>query len=183
MNYWLDISESPEKIVKDDRVEYRLNGELHREDGPAVEFTDGDNKEWWISKEWWINGKRHREDGPAIEWVSGSKLWYQNDKCHREDGPAAEWSNGTKEWWISGQRHREDGPAIEHINGTKEWWINGQRVDDAVQPVVINETVNCHEYKKKLMTNVSWDGKKYVTTAELIREHLRPVYDMLRRGS
>ena len=36
------------------------NGELHREDGHAVEYASG-------SKEWWINGLRHREDGPAIE--------------------------------------------------------------------------------------------------------------------
>jgi hypothetical protein len=27
-----------------------LNGELHREDGPAIEYTKGD-------KEWWLNGK------------------------------------------------------------------------------------------------------------------------------
>ena len=41
-------------------------------------------------------GKLHREDGPAIEWADGDKIWYLNDKRHREDGPAIEWANGYK---------------------------------------------------------------------------------------
>ena len=41
-----------------------LNGKLHREDGPAVEWSNG-------SKEWWLNGELHREDGPAVECVDG----------------------------------------------------------------------------------------------------------------
>ena len=31
-------------------------------------------------KEWRINGKLHREDGPAVEYPDGTKLWYYNDK-------------------------------------------------------------------------------------------------------
>jgi hypothetical protein len=27
-----------------------------------------------------LDGKLHREDGPAIEWADGSKAWYLNDK-------------------------------------------------------------------------------------------------------
>ena len=38
------------------------------------------------SKEWHLNGKLHREDGPAIEYANGSKHWYLNGKLHREDG-------------------------------------------------------------------------------------------------
>lgn len=45
-----------------------LNGNLHREDVPAVEYVDG-------YKSWYIDGKRHRTDGPAIERVDGSKCW------------------------------------------------------------------------------------------------------------
>ncbi len=71
-----------------------LNDKHHREDGPAIEYTDGD-------KEWWLNGKRHREDGPAIEWANGDKRWYLNDKRHREDGPAIEYTDGNKEWWLN----------------------------------------------------------------------------------
>jgi antitoxin component YwqK of YwqJK toxin-antitoxin module len=56
------------------------------------------------TKEWYLNGKLHREDGPAIEYVSGTKMWYLNGKLHREDGPAAEGSGGTKEWWLNGHQ-------------------------------------------------------------------------------
>ena len=68
----------------------------HREDGPAVEYSDGD-------KAWYLNGKRHREDGPAVEYSSGDKAWYLNGQLHREDGPAVEWASGNKFWYLSGQ--------------------------------------------------------------------------------
>ena len=29
---------------------------------------------------WWLNGKLHREDGPAVEWPNGNKEWWLNDK-------------------------------------------------------------------------------------------------------
>lgn len=34
------------------------------------------------------NGKIHREDGPAIEWINGNKHWLLSDRLHRTDGPA-----------------------------------------------------------------------------------------------
>lgn len=33
-------------------------------------------------------GELHREDGPAVEWDDGRKEWFQNDERHRIDGPA-----------------------------------------------------------------------------------------------
>jgi len=54
-------------------------------------------------KHWYLNGQRHREDGPAIECVDGGKLWFLNGQCHREDGPACEYADGTKYWYINGQ--------------------------------------------------------------------------------
>jgi hypothetical protein len=53
--------------------EWYVNGELHREDGPAVEEFNG-------TKCWYINGNRHRIDGPAIEYYDGSECWYINNK-------------------------------------------------------------------------------------------------------
>ena len=53
-------------------------GQLHRTDGPAVEWING-------YKSWYINGKRHREDGPAIEWGDGDKWWYLNDIRYSEE--------------------------------------------------------------------------------------------------
>ena len=32
------------------------------------------------SKSWRLNGKLHREDGPAIEWADGYKFWYLDGK-------------------------------------------------------------------------------------------------------
>jgi hypothetical protein len=105
-------------------IEYRNDkGELHREDGPAVEISDGD-------KAWYLNGKRHRTDGPAFEYPNGDKEWYLNDKRHREDGPAIEWNNGDKFWWINGKLHREDGPACEWNNGSKFWYLNGKEYSE-----------------------------------------------------
>jgi hypothetical protein len=50
----------------------------HREDGPALEYADGD-------KEWWLNGRRHREDGAAIEYANGDKTWYLNNTMYTEE--------------------------------------------------------------------------------------------------
>ena len=55
------------------------------------------------TKQWFLNGERHREDGPAIEYPSGSKWWYLNGKYHREDGPAIEYPNGEKQWYLNGK--------------------------------------------------------------------------------
>ena len=53
---------------------------LHRDNGPAFEFSSG-------SREWWREGKLHRDDGPALEY-NGIKTWYINGDKHRLDGPA-----------------------------------------------------------------------------------------------
>lgn len=54
---------------------------LHREDGPACEYANGD-------KYWFINGLRHREGGPAIEYSDGEKHWYYHGKyikCYSQE--------------------------------------------------------------------------------------------------
>lgn len=96
-------------------------GQLHREDGPAIERPDG-------TKEWWFNDKLHREDGPAVECASGTKFWYQHGSFHREYGPAIEYPDGTKKWFKDSLLHREDGPAIVYCYGDKEWWIDGKQL-------------------------------------------------------
>lgn len=44
----------------------------------------------------------HREDGPAIEYTNGTKCWYRNGLCHREDGPAVEYPDGSCNWYLDG---------------------------------------------------------------------------------
>ena len=55
------------------------------------------------TKRWYLNGELHREDGPAIEGLNGYKSWYLNGKLHREDGPAIEGLDGYKEWYLKGE--------------------------------------------------------------------------------
>jgi len=57
--------------VQTNKTEWRLNGELHRTDGPAVERIGG-------YKEWLINGELHRADGPAVQWANGATEWFLN---------------------------------------------------------------------------------------------------------
>ena len=86
------------------------NNVLHREDGPAIEYSNGD-------KEYYINGQRHRENGPAIDYHDKykeiSKAYYLNGILHRSDGPAIEYVDGLKQYYVNGKLHRIDGPAIE----------------------------------------------------------------------
>lgn len=87
------------------------------------------------TKAWWLRGKLHREDGPAVEYSNGDKEWRLNGQLHRADGPAIEMENGSKFWFLHGLRHREDGPAQMYIHGSKywygiSWWfIRGTRLD------------------------------------------------------
>jgi hypothetical protein len=82
------------------------------------------------SKSWYLNGQRHREDGPAVECANGDKSWYLNGLRHREDGPAVENSVGCKVWYLNGQRHCEDGPAIEYSDGAKGWYLTDERLTE-----------------------------------------------------
>jgi hypothetical protein len=67
--------------------------------GRLLEYDNGD-------KGWYLNGEFHREDGPAFEYADGDKFWYINDKFHRLDGPACEFTEDGKDckvWYINGQ--------------------------------------------------------------------------------
>ncbi len=99
---------------QEDKVYKNADGQLHREDGPAVEYANGEQR-------WYINGKLHRTDGPAIAGNIGTKteyaFWFINGICHREDGPAVECNDGSKFWYINGKLQRVDGPAA----GWADW--------------------------------------------------------------
>lgn len=86
--------------------------------------TDGTRK-WYNTK-----GQLHREDGPAVEYPNGTKSWYIGGKPHREDGPAIEYPDGRKRWYVRGELHREDGPAVEFGSGDKRWYIRGEKLTE-----------------------------------------------------
>ena len=80
--------------------------------------------------EWRLNGKLHREDGPAVELFNGCKSWYLHGQRHREDGPASEYPGRSRSWYIRDERHRMDGPAIELVNGSKFWYFEGHELTE-----------------------------------------------------
>ena len=80
----------------------------------------------WTDK----HGELHRDDGPAVIYQNGEQRWYQHGEPHREDGPAVIWLDGTRFWRQHGKQHRDDGPAIVRANGTQEWWWYGEAVTE-----------------------------------------------------
>ena len=56
------------------------------------------------TKVWCLNGQFHREDGPAIEYFDGTQEWFLNGQWHREDGPAVEYPSGSTAWWLNGKK-------------------------------------------------------------------------------
>jgi hypothetical protein len=55
------------------------------------------------------DGQIHRKDGPAIEYPNGDNYWYLNGYMHREDGPAYENKEcGYKQWYLNGIQYTEE---------------------------------------------------------------------------
>jgi len=52
--------------------------DLHREDGPALEFSNGTNY-------WYQDGEAHRIDGPAVE-SKGDMYWYIEGEVYLKEG-------------------------------------------------------------------------------------------------
>ena len=116
-----------------------LNGALHREDGPAVEYANG-------TKKWYLNGKLHRVDGPAIEFGSNDKFWYPNSELGISDirGGAIL----IRKWYLNGKLHREDGPAVEFDCGSGHWYLHGEKLTE-------------EEFLSRTAKTIVIDGIKY----------------------
>jgi|JI9StandDraft_1071089.scaffolds.fasta_scaffold305099_1 hypothetical protein len=69
----LNIETAPRVIGNKSIKTWCKDGDYHRTDSPAIEWSDG-------SKEWWVEGKYHRLDGPAVELANGLKHWYLEDQ-------------------------------------------------------------------------------------------------------
>ena len=70
--------------------------------------------------EWFLNGLRHREDGPAVERTNGQKEWFLKGVHHRENGPAIEYANGDKSWYIEHINYTESEYTHKMVNNTIE---------------------------------------------------------------
>ena len=146
------------KVFENGEFHWKLDGKLHREDGPAVKYADG-------TEVYYVNGKLHREDGPAIKNFNGREEYYINDKCHREDGPAVKLANGYEAYYINEIFHREDGPAVKYADGTEEYWLNGNQYSKEAFYKKIHKRKN--KVKKSLACenkHVIVDGVKYKLT-------------------
>lgn len=64
---------------------------------------DSSGTKYWYNEQ----GRSHRQDGPAVEWSDGAKYWYENGRRHRLDGPAIEYVNDRKYWFIHGRELTE----------------------------------------------------------------------------
>ena len=62
-----------------------------------------DRTEWYN-----LEDQLHREDGPAMEYENGYKAYYLSGKLHREDGPAIDWGNEYKSYFINGKKLTEE---------------------------------------------------------------------------
>jgi len=52
------------------------------------------------TKEWFLHGKLHREDGPAVEYVDGDKYWYLNGTSFTEKEFNAKMNPVVKEFTV-----------------------------------------------------------------------------------
>ena len=120
-------------------VSYKLNGEVHREDGPAYQtwFENGQKR----AKYYYIDGKINRVDGPAFQnWYENgqqeSEQYIINDLLHREDGPAyQEWSeNGQlkhEEYYIDGDDYKRENWLEELKKMNSPYYDNQKMLYDA----------------------------------------------------
>lgn len=62
-------------------------------------FTDKyGNKRWYNDL-----GELHREDGPAIEYRAGTKAWFVRARYHNIKGPSFISVTGRVDWFIDGE--------------------------------------------------------------------------------
>lgn len=94
---YAESKQEPEMItLSDGTKQWRLNGVLHREDGPAIVSVN--------DVRWMQHGNYHREGAPAIV-IRGDTFWYVHGKLHRLDGPAVEYQSGEKAWWVDNRMY------------------------------------------------------------------------------
>jgi hypothetical protein len=60
-----------------DKIWRDTKGNFHRLNGPAFVHKNGDCS-------WYRHGQLHRDDGPAVEWPSdGTEEWYKDGKPYK----------------------------------------------------------------------------------------------------
>lgn len=106
----LHKDDGPAVIYQDGTVEFYQNGRLHNLFGPSVIRTDG-------HKEWWVRGQLHRKEGPAIIDKDGYCAYYRNSELHRTNGPAIIGHNGYRAYY-------ENGDLLKIVTPAHHSWLN-----------------------------------------------------------
>lgn len=66
--------------------------------------TDSNGNQFWYDD----FGMLHRDDGPAVIFWNGNMKWYNHGLQHRIDGPAYWCNDTDVEYWINGVHLTED---------------------------------------------------------------------------
>ena len=72
MSYCINLDKKDNFIFDIEDKLYYKGYLVHRINGPAIEYKNG-------NKEWRFEGRLHRIDGPTIEWNWGAKDFYLNE--------------------------------------------------------------------------------------------------------
>ena len=96
----------------------------HNPNGPARIYVGG----FYGRKVWMNNGKVHRTDGPAIEWDDGDIDYFHCGKRHRLDGPAIIRQRAVYRhrlgWYINGTEYSTESAFLKAV--TK--WLSYKEV-------------------------------------------------------
>ena len=126
-------------VVKKSKFEikYYLNGDLHRNDGPAQIFYYFINNSIKIET-YYLNGKEHRENGPALikynkNGLIISKMFFYYGKKHKENGPAEIWFReniiSIENYFFNDNLHKFDGPAFNMYDYDQSKFLEGYYVN------------------------------------------------------
>lgn len=151
MNYLADLytmqALARVDIVGKNSAFYDSDDQLHRADGPALEYEDG-------TKIWYHHGMIHREDGPAYT-APGIEIWYNHGLIHRVDGPAVIAPDHTA-WYYNGYLHRTGGPAYRS-NYVVAWYFHGR----PIRPPTKEESVDTHNAIRDRLTAQYGDNVEF----------------------
>lgn len=107
-----------------DKQEYQMHADEH-------------GTKWWR-----LNGELHHEGAPSVEYADGMKFWYKHGKLHREDGPAIEWPDGRKSWYIDHVRYEDISAWAEAALTYENKEPTQQMIDDKILQVMQQDLFN-----------------------------------------
>jgi hypothetical protein len=119
----------PTFINENKRIEeWRIDGVLHREDGPAKTWADS-------VREHWVRGVKQDRPIKHVPYKDSIERWVTDDHeevLHRIGGPA--FVTATRaEYFRNGKPHRDDGPAEIVMDEPEQYWIEGVKQDRPVR--------------------------------------------------